>query len=167
MYWLRNTVIRARNNLVVWILKLSENSCYSGFVLYNAMSWKIVIHFGENPSFHHLHKKRAFNYFCSFLSLSLICISQLWYVWWAFVEIFTFQTLLSKMQDYFWPGSELFILKWKRSGRRARISEGFSGDRASTSFLFFKKKYLKSTRHCVSKSFFCLLSWGKYPRSML
>lgn len=42
--------------------KLPENSCCSVFVLYNAMSWKKVMDFGENPSFHHLHKKRASNY---------------------------------------------------------------------------------------------------------
>lgn len=42
--------------------KLSENGCCSVFVLYNAMSWKKVIHFGENASSHHLHKKRASNY---------------------------------------------------------------------------------------------------------
>lgn len=77
LYWLRNMAIRARNNLVIWILKLSDNSFHSGFVLYNAMSWKRAMNFGENPSFHHLHKKRAFNYSCSFLSLSSICISQL------------------------------------------------------------------------------------------
>lgn len=159
--------IGARNNLVIWILKLSENSCHSGFVLYNAMSWKRMMNFGENPSFHHLHKKRAFNYSCSFLSLSSICISQIWYVWWAFVEIFTFQTLLSKMQDYFWPGSEQFILN---SRRKVEERPGYLRHSVVTMLplaSIFSKKYLNSMSHCVSKSIFCLVSWGKYPSSIL
>lgn len=62
LYWLRNVAISARDNFVIWVLKLSRTSCDSVFVCYNAMSWKRVMSFRENFCFHHLHKKGVFNY---------------------------------------------------------------------------------------------------------
>lgn len=59
-----------RNNLVIWTVNCQRIVVV--LVLYNAMSWKKVMNFGENPFFHHLHKKRASNYSFPVVILDLL-----------------------------------------------------------------------------------------------
>lgn len=157
--------IIARNNLVISILKLSENSCHSDFVFYNARFWKRAMNFGEYPSFHHFHKKRVFNH--SFLVIILN------------LHLSTPILLVGFCRDFYFSDSEYYarlFLAWiravqsqleKRNRKMAMVSERLSGDHASTSFRFLKKNICGLRGTVFLTTFFCLLSWGKNPSSVL